>query len=137
MRDTDEILRQAATILDLSQPVAVLLPANLAFVRDAGTAYAIVADLMGGLPSGSHLMLTHHASDLFVEEHAEMFRCLDRLAAEGRTWGVVPRSHAEVAKFFDGLDLIEPGVVPMDEWRVPDTDHQPVAAAMYGAVGRR
>ena len=82
LRDTQAILRQAAATLDLSQPVGVLLPANLAFVRDLDTAQGIVADLMAGLPSGSHLMVTHHASDLFVEEHAEMFRCIERLAAE-------------------------------------------------------
>jgi hypothetical protein len=137
LRDTDGILRHAATTVDLSQPVAVLLPANLGFVRSDATAYRIVADLMGGLAPGSHLALTHHASDLYVEEHAEMFRLLDRLAAEGKTWGLAPRSHAEVAKFFDGLELVDPGVVPMDEWRVPDPRHQPAAAAVYGAVGRK
>ena len=138
MRDPEEILRQAAATLDLSRPVAVLFPATLAFVRKDETAYWIVAQLMGGLPSGSHLMITHHASDLFVEEHVEMFRSIERLEAEGKTWGVTPRSHAEVAKFFDGLELVEPGLGPQDEWRVPDADQDPGArGAMYGAVGRK
>jgi hypothetical protein len=137
LRDTGKILRHAATTLDLTQPVAVILPANLPFVRSDETAYRIVAELMGGLAPGSHLALTHHASDLYVDEHAEMFRLMSRLAAEGKTWGVTPRSHAEVAKFFDGLDLVDPGVVPMDEWRVSDPHHAAVVAAMYGAVGRK
>jgi hypothetical protein len=137
LRDTDEVLREAAATLDLSQPTAVLFPANLAFVRNDNTAYKIVADLMAALPSGSYAMLTHHASDFLVEEHVEMYRCIERLAAEGKTWGVAPRSHAEVSKFFDGLDLLEPGVVPMWQWRVPNPDQQPPAGAMYGAVARK
>jgi hypothetical protein len=136
LRDTEEILRQAETILDLAQPVAVLFPANLAFVRDPTSAYQIVANLMAAVPAGSHLMITHHASDLFVEEHAAMYRCIEHLAAEGKAWAVAPRSHTEVAKFFDGLELLEPGVVPMTDWR-PDGDRERVNAAMYGALGRR
>ncbi len=136
LRDTEEILRQAGTTLDLAQPVAVLFPANLAFVRDLTSAYQIVANLMAAVPSGSYLMITHHASDLHVEEHAEMYRCIERLAVEGKTWAVAPRSHAEVAKFFDGLELLEPGVVPMTDWPTPDPDRERVNAAMYGAVGR-
>lgn len=138
LRDPDEILRQAALTLDLAEPVAVLLPATLAFARKDETAYWIVAQLMGGLPSGSHLVITHHANDIFVEEHVEMYRSIERLAAEGKTWDVTPRSHAAVAKFFDGLDLVEPGLVPQDEWRVPDRARlDPVRGAMYGAVGRK
>jgi len=136
LRDPDDILRRAAATLDLAEPVAVLLPATLAFVRKDETAYWIVAQLMDGLASGSHLMITHHASDLFVEEHVEMYRCIDRLAAEGKTWNVTPRSHAAVAKFFDDLDLLDPGVVPQDEWHAqpePDT----FRGAIYAAVARK
>jgi hypothetical protein len=137
LRDTDEVLREAAATLDLSLPTAVLFPANLAFVRNDNTAYKIVGNLMAGVPSGSYVMLTHHASDFLVEEHAEMYRTIERLAREGKTWGVAARSHAEVSKFFDGLDLLEPGVVPMWQWRVPNPEQQPPAGAMYGAVARK
>jgi hypothetical protein len=138
LRDPDEILRRAAATLDLAEPVAVLLPATLGFVRKDETAYRIVAQLMDGLASGSHLALSHHASDLFVDEHVEMFRSIERLAAEGKTWGVTPRSHAEVAKFFDGLELLEPGLVPQDEWGVPGgAPADGLRGAMYGAVGRK
>ena len=135
LRDVDEILRQSRSTLDLTQPVGVVMPANLAFVRDLGTAGQIVGGLMAGVPAGSHLMLTHHASDLFVEEHAEMFRVTAELAAEGLTWAVVPRTHSEVSKLFEGLELVDPGVVPIDEWRQPD--HDPVPAALYGALARK
>jgi hypothetical protein len=138
LRDTDEILRQAAETLDLALPVAVMIPDSLAFVRNPGTAYGIVRDLMAGVPSGSYLLLTHHASDLFVEEHVEMYECISRLAAEGKTWGVAPRSRDEVARFFDGLELVSPGVVPLHTWRVPPAEQDPAArGAMYAAVGRK
>jgi hypothetical protein len=133
-----EILRQAATTLDLSRPVGVMIPASLAFVRRDATAYRITGGLMAGVASGSHLMLTHHASDIFVEEHVEMYQAIERLAAEGKTWGVAARSHAEVARFFSGLELVEPGIVPVDEWRASVADPPPVArGALYGAVGRK
>jgi hypothetical protein len=137
MSDTEEILRQAAATLDLSQPVGVLLPGTLPFVRRDTTAYRITSGLMDGVSSGSHLMVLHHASDLFVDEHAELWRLLDRLAGEGKTWGVAPRSHAEVTKFFDGLDLVEPGVVPAEEWRATPDPQTTWRVAMYGAVGRK
>jgi hypothetical protein len=137
LRDVDEILRQAAGMLDLSEPVGVVMPANLSFVRDFARVREIVERLMAGLPPGSHLVITHHASDLFVEEHAEMYRTIAELAAQGTTWWVVPRTHSEVTKLFDGLELVEPGIVPMDEWRVPDPGHEPVPAAIHAGVGRK
>jgi hypothetical protein len=137
LRDVDEVLRQSAATLDFSQPVALVMPANLSFIRDLGRARKIVDGLMADMVPGSHLMLTHHASDLFVDEHAEMFRTIAALAAEGRTWAIVPRSHDEVAGFFDGLTLLPPGVAPMDEWRQDDPGHEPAPIAVYAAVGRR
>jgi hypothetical protein len=138
LRETDEILQRAAETLDLSQPVAVIIPDMLAFVRNADTAYRIVGDLMAGVPSGSYLMLTHHASDLFVDEHVAMYACIARLAAEGKTWGVAPRSRDEVARFFDGLELVPPGIVPLHAWGVPPDEQDPEArGAMYAALGRK
>ena len=138
LRAADEILLQAAKTLDLSLPVAVMIPDSLAFVRNADTAYRIVHELMAGVPSGSYLMLTHHASDLFVEEHVEMYACIERLAAEGKTWGVAPRSRSEVARFFDGLELVPPGVVPLHTWRVPPAQQDPAArGAMHAGLGRK
>jgi hypothetical protein len=137
MREVDEILRQAAGWLDLAQPVAVVMTANLSFVRDLGRACEIVDGLMAGVAPGSHIVITHLASDLFVEEHAEMFRVSAALANEGQTWAVAPRTFSEVAKLFGGLDLVEPGIVPMDEWRVSDPDHDSVHAAIHAAVARK
>jgi S-adenosyl methyltransferase len=138
LRDTDEILQRAAETFDLSSPVAVIIPDTLAFVRRSETAYRIVRELMDGLPSGSYLMLTHHASDLFVDEHRAMYECIARLAAEGKTWGVTPRSRGEVTRFFDGLELVSPGVAPLHTWRVPEAEQDPLArGAMHAGVGRK
>jgi hypothetical protein len=138
LRDTDDILDQAAATLDLSAPVGLVFPANLGFVRRDETAHRIVDGLMGPLVAGSHLAITHHASDLMVDEYAEMFRSVNRLAAEGKTWGVRPRSHAEVRRFFDGLELVEPGVVPMWAWRAPEPAcEKERAGAIYAGVGRK
>lgn len=138
LRDTEEILQRAAETLDLSRPVAVIIPDTLAFVRNTDTAYRLVQNLMSGLPSGSYLMLTHHASDLFVDEHVEMYACIARLAAEGKTWGVAPRSHDEVVRFFDGLELVSPGVVPLHTWRVPVSEQDPAArGAMHAGLARK
>jgi hypothetical protein len=137
LRDVDAIMQQAATTFDLSQPVAVVMQDVLGFVREVERANRIVDGLMAGLVPGSHLVITHLASDLFVEEHAEMFRVTAEMAAEGRTWAVVPRTHGEVAKLFDGLDLVEPGIVPMIEWPAPDARREPVPAALHAGVARK
>jgi hypothetical protein len=135
LRDVDEILHKAAATVDLSQPVAVLLPANLSYVRDAGTVAGIVDGFMDPLPAGSHLMVTHHASDLLVDEVTPVYRRIAELAAEGRAWDVAPRSEAEVAGFFARLELVEPGVVPIERWRPADRGLEPIKVAIHGAVG--
>jgi S-adenosyl methyltransferase len=138
LSDPDEILRQAAKTLDLTQPVAVVFPASLPFVRRDATAQRIVGRMMAGVAPGSFLAITHHASDIRTEELDKAYRRLRELAAEGKSLEVKPRNHDEVAAFFDGLDLLEPGVVSMERWRAPDGEPpDPRPGAFYGAVGRK
>jgi hypothetical protein len=141
LRDVDRILRRAGDTLDLSQPVAVLMPTNLAYVRDAGRAATIVRDFMDPLAPGSHLVLSHHASDLLVDEVAPVYRTIAELAAEGRAWDVAPRSKAEIAALLGHLELVEPGVVPIERWRPadpgPDPGPMPLTVAVHGAVARK
>jgi hypothetical protein len=99
---------------------------------------------MAPLAAGSYLVATHHASDLLVDEVAPVYRRLAELAAERRAWEVAPRSHAEVAAFFERLELVEPGVVPIERWRPApakgaDGAGGPtqVKVAIYGAIGRK
>ena len=110
-----------------------MLIAILHFLSDADDPRAIVAQLVDALPSGSYLAISHLTGDFDPEEAA------DALAA-GQGSGVTyaPRSRAEVAAFFAGLDLVDPGVVPLLAWR-PDngTPQDPLAVRMYAAMGRK
>jgi hypothetical protein len=133
LRDTDKILSEAAGLLDFSRPVAVMLMAILQHIDDEEDPYGIVARLLAAAPSGSYLALSHPASDIEVEAMAEMAKRLNQLMAEKVTF----RSEAEVSRFFDGLELVEPGMVRVQQWR-PTTDAEATSpAALWGGVGRK
>jgi S-adenosyl methyltransferase len=133
LRDTDTILAEAARTLDFSQPVAIMLIAILHLIGEADAPRAIVARLLDAVPSGSYLAMSHVASDIEPEAMAEMAKRLNRMMAEKGTY----RSQAEVTRYFDGLELVPPGVVRIQQWR-PDTEVEATArAAMWGAIGRK
>jgi hypothetical protein len=133
LRDTGQILGQAAKMLDFAKPVAVMLMAILQHLDEADDPYAVVAKLMSAVPSGSYLALTHPASDIAVAEMREMAQRLNKLMAEKVTF----RSRAEVARFFDGLELVEPGMVRVQEWR-PNTKAEATSpAALWCGVARK
>lgn len=141
LRDPAEILHQAGETLDLTQPVAVLFPASLPFVRRAETAHRIVSGLLAGIVPGSYMAISHHGSDIRVDELAEANRRLAQMAQEGKVLGTMPRSYAEVLAFFDGLELLPPGVVTLERW-YPSTDDdvgEPngVVVPAYGGVARK
>ena len=133
LRDTQKILAQAARTLDFSRPVAVMLIAIMHAVEDDDDPYALVATLMEAVPPGSYLALSHVASDIVPAQAADMIRRLNRLMYEKTT----PRRRADVARFFDGLGLVEPGVVRVQQWR-PDTETEATTPSnMWGGVGRK
>jgi len=113
LRDTGKILAEAASMLDLTQPVAVLLNAVLQFIPDDADPGGIVAALLDAMPPGSYLMLSHPASDLASEPRPDPASPLGRLLAQPAT----RRSHQQVSRFFGGLRLLPPGVVQLPEWR--------------------
>src|SRR6202042_2146210 len=113
LREPSKILHEAARTLDFSQPVAVMLVAVLHLIGPEDHPYSIVSQFMDAVPPGSYLLLSHVASDIEPEKMAEMGKRLNRLLAQKGYY----RSQAEVADFFAGLDLIEPGVVPVQHWR--------------------
>jgi hypothetical protein len=116
LRDTAAILEAAAATLDFSQPVAVLLLIIVQLIPDAEDPYGIVAELMRAVPAGSYLAMAHPASDIRAEQQAAMIR---RLNAWMRVQEVTLRDRAAVSRFFDGLDLVDPGVVQPQQWRPP------------------
>ena len=111
VRDTRRILDQAAKVLDFDRPIALSLVALLHFVADEDGAYELVDSLVEALPTGSCLVLSMITGDY---DPQNMARAVRSYAAGGVT--LVARSHADVARFFTGLELAEPGVVPLPEW---------------------
>ncbi|MCW2908919.1 MAG: hypothetical protein JWL68_3708 [Actinomycetia bacterium] len=133
IRDTGQILAEAARTLDFSQPVAVMLLAVLHFVPDADDPYKITSQLMEALPSGSFLALSHASSDIetgLVAAGTERYN--QRSAVP-----VTPRTRAQVARFLDGMEVVEPGVVPLGHWHPgPLQQLDSPGLPTYCAVGR-
>jgi hypothetical protein len=123
LRDPEGIWQQAAATLDTGMAVAVVMAGVLQHVRDTDGPHRIVSQLMAGLPPGSHLVISHPASDIG--------------APAGLPGAPVTlRSHAEVTRFFAGLELLAPGVVQAAQWR-PDPGEAPVAAPVWCGVARK
>jgi S-adenosyl methyltransferase len=133
LRDAGRIVAEAALTLGFSQPIAIMLMATLQHIDDAEDPYAIVSTLLGAVPSGSYLVVSHPAADIETEAMAQMAQRLNKLMAEKVTF----RTQAEVARFFEGLELVEPGMVRVQQWR-PDTEIEAKSpAALWGGVGRK
>jgi hypothetical protein len=135
LRDPDKILNspELSRTLDFSEPVALMLLAILHFVPEEDDPYAVVARLVGALPSGSYLVASHATSDYLPPE-------LVADIGSGRHGQGRLRTKAEFTRFFDGLELVEPGVVPVAEWRADDEPQPRPAAAqtgMYAAAARK
>jgi S-adenosyl methyltransferase len=113
LRDTGTILQRAGEFLDFTKPVAVTLMAILHAIPAADDPHAIVARLLDAVPSGSYLALTHLASDLLDQETREGLEGLSGRTMQQR---ITARSREEVARFFEGTDLVEPGLVRVEEW---------------------
>jgi hypothetical protein len=133
LRDTGRILHEAARVLDFTKPVAVMLVGVLQCIPDEDNPAAIVTRLMDAVPSGSYLTVVQPASDV-AQELNQAMRGYNRQASAP----VIARSHAEVSRFFDGLELVEPGLVQLHRWR-PGTRGTATGRdiAAYGGVGRK
>ncbi|MFD5715213.1 SAM-dependent methyltransferase [Streptomyces pharetrae] len=127
---------QVERLLDLDRPVALLLVAILHFVEDADDPYGAVAQLSDTLAPGSMLVLTH-ASYEGIPLPAERAGGAVDVYKDIRN-PLIMRSRDEIARFFEGYDMVEPGLVPMPHWR-PDTapeDEDPYAFSGFAGVGR-
>jgi O-methyltransferase involved in polyketide biosynthesis len=112
LRDWDTISADARQTLDFSRPVAVLLIAVLHFIPDAEDPHSLVSRMMNDLAPGSYLVIAHAASDIAAETAAEMARRYN--ATSSLT--IAPRNRAQVARFFDGLELTDRGLLPLSQW---------------------
>jgi hypothetical protein len=133
LRNADQILAKAAETLDFTKPVAVMLMAILQHLGDDPDPYAVVARLMAAVPSGSYLALSHPAKDIHAAEMAEMANRLNQTMAEKVTF----RSQSEVAPFFTGLELIEPGMTNVPDWRPETAAEASSPAALWAGVARK
>ena len=133
LRDPEKILAEAASLLDLSQPVAVVLMEVLQFVPDRAQPQEIVACLLDTLPPGSALLLAHPASDIAPRAAATMADQLSQLTPEQ----VTPRTQAEIMPFFNGLRLVPPGLVRVPQWRPESRRDAAAVSATWGGVGRK
>ncbi len=133
LRDAGVILDEAADLLDFRQPVAVILMAVLQFIPDEADPWAIVGRLMDAVPAGSYLVISHPASDIQATAMAGMATRLNKTMAQK----VKPRSKQEVTRFFDGLEMIEPGVIRCPEWRPVNEGDGAGKSTMWGGVGRK
>ena len=134
LRDTDKILGdpEVRETLDFSSPVGLMLVAILHFLPDDADPYGIVARLVGAMPSGSYLVMTHATGDFWTPE-------MRAALASGRLGRLSPRTRDEFTRFFGGLELVSPGVVSIAEWRAEsEPEPRPTAADSYayGAVAR-
>ena len=131
LRDPAGVLAAAARTLDLAQPVGLLFMGVLGHVSDYGQARSIVRDVLAGLAPGSYLALADGINA--GEAH---IAALERYAETG----AVPyylRRPGEITGFFDGLDLLPPGVVAVPDWRPDPAPFPPVHVDTLGGVGRK
>ncbi len=133
LRETGTILAAATEALDFSRPVGIMLMAILQHIAEKDDPYRIVADLLDAVPAGSYLTLSHPAADIAAAEMGQMAERLNQMMAEKVTF----RTQAQVARFFEGLDLVEPGMVPVPDWRPRSELEAKSPAALWGGVARK
>lgn len=114
-------------LVDFSEPAAFLLVAVLHFIQGHEDPYAIVGTLRSVMAPGSFLVISHVTQDgVSNEEYAAGVSVYEKASAP-----VVPRCYEEVLEFFDGMDLVDPGLVSICDWR---TKWQPMRQLIYGGV---
>jgi hypothetical protein len=133
LRDTARVLDGAARTLDLTEPVAVMLLGILHMIGSEDDPHAVVTAVMGAVPAGSFLGISHPASDIDAAAGAEASRRYNAQAAQSATF----RSRAEVLRFFKGLDLVEPGLVRVPEWRPRSEIEAKSPSNLWGGVARK
>ncbi len=134
LRNVDAILEHAAKTLDFSKPVALILLGVVIFVGDDEDPYSLVRRLVDRLPAGSHLVLSHTITSPSMPDVDEAVKFWN----EHGTPKLTQRTPEDVARFFDGLELLEPGVLSCSRWRPEGGDaSEPEEVAMFGGVARK
>jgi hypothetical protein len=134
LRDTGTILDRAAELLDFTQPVAISLLAILHVIPDADDPHAIVGRLLDAVPAGSYLTLSHLGLELLDQDKRDGVRDM-----AGRLIQQMPnyRSREQVMRFFDGTDLVSPGLVRVEEWRPEPGASVTARSSLLCGAGRK
>jgi O-methyltransferase involved in polyketide biosynthesis len=134
LRDAGRILAEAARTLDFSKPVALTMLGVVIFIGDDEDPYGTVRRFVDALPSGSYLVLSHTITRPDMPD-------IDAAVAfwnEHGTPRLTQRTPEQITRFFDGLELVEPGVVSCSRWRPgPAPSGEPGEVAMFGGVARK
>ena len=133
LRDPDSIIGHpdAAAVLDFTRPIAVLLVVVLHFIKHEENQHALVERLKQVMAPGSYLVVSHGTGDFETERAATAVEGYSRASAP-----FVLRSRQDITRFFEGLELVEPGVVQIPWWQ-PDAEVGPEAEQIwiYGGIG--
>ncbi|MEU6721351.1 SAM-dependent methyltransferase [Nonomuraea sp. NPDC046802] len=131
LREPEKILATAEGLLDFGRPIGLMLLGVVDFLPDTGQAKAIITRLLEAMPSGSHLAISHGLVGKGLEEGVRHWN-----ESGGATMTL--RTHEEVTGLFDGLELLEPGVVPLPRRRpAPEMLYADREAVYYAGVGRK
>lgn len=131
VRDPDTILTAAAETLDFSQPIAVMMLMILQYVPDTDQPHQLVRRIMDAVPSGSYLTISDTTRDIDTSRVTGTTSQLNTRMPVSLNL----RSRAEIARFLDGLELVEPGLVPLPEWRAqPEPGY---VIPCYASMGRK
>ncbi|MEW2130858.1 SAM-dependent methyltransferase [Streptomyces sp. NPDC005435] len=134
LRNIDAIFEHAAKTLDFDEPVALILLGVVIFIGDDEDPYGLVRRLTERLPAGSHLVLSHTITSPSMPDVDEAVAFWN----EHGTPKLTQRTPENVTRFFDGLELLEPGVVSCSRWRPePGEGDEPEEVAMFGGVARK
>ena len=133
LRDTSTILAQASRLLDFTKPVAITLLTILHAIPDSDDPHAIVAKLLDAVPAGSFLVVTHWGADFLSQEKRDGLIGVTQRMQQPLT----PRSREQVARFLTGTDLVEPGLVRVEEWRPDPAADDTAGSSLWCAVGRK
>lgn len=134
LRNPDQLLADPGVrkLIDFSQPVALILGAVLHFVRDSENPVSIIETLTSTLPPGSYLALSHVTDDSVTDEVSQAAQD----AYDGASAPAVPRTREAIAGFFNGTELVEPGLVPVEDWNLEERQVKPPPTHMLGGIGR-
>jgi S-adenosyl methyltransferase len=134
LRDTGTILAQARHLLDFTAPVAVILVSILHAIPDADDPHSIVAAVMNAVPSGSYLVISHLGTDLLDPDKQ---RGLEAVTGRVSQQQYAYRTREQVARFFEGTDVVEPGLVRVEQWRQEPGAGSTRRSSVWCAVGRK